>query len=267
MLDLSEVKSRQQKVWAAGDYARIAAPMLIMAEVLCETLELCAGQKVLDVAAGNGNAALAAARRWCEVTAIDYVPALLDQGRQRAAAERLEVTFQEGDAEAIPFSDETFDVVLSTIGAMFAPDQAKAAHELVRVCKRGGKIGITTWPPDSFVGEWFQVTARHVPPPPGLRPPTFWGTEEGLLELLGDQETELQVNRRTFYFRYRTIQHWLDYFRAYFGPTRVAFEQLNPRGQDALAKDLVDVVRRFDQSCDNTMVVPGDYLEVIAVRH
>ena len=267
MIHFAAIKGLQQQTWAAGDYSKIAAPMMLMAELLCEAVDLCAGQKVLDVATGSGNTALAAARRGCEVIGIDYVPALLERGRERAAVEQLQVSFQEGDAENLPCPDKSFDVVLSTIGAMFAPDQEKAARELLRVCRPGGTIGLTAWTPDGFVGEWFRLTAGYVPPPPGIRPPTFWGTEEGLIELFGDEFESLQTTRRAFFFRYRSAAQWLDYFRTYFGPTRRAFETLDPGRQECLAKDLVELVRRFDRSCDQTMIVPGNYLEVVAVCH
>ncbi len=264
--DLQTIKERQKQTWAAGDYSMIAAPMAIMGELLCEAVGVCAGQKVLDVATGSGNAALAAARRWCDVTGIDYVPALLERGRERAAAERLEVDFQEGDAEAIPFPDESFDAVLSAIGVMFAPNQEQAALELLRVCRPGGKIGLTNWTPDSFVGRWFLTIAQHVPAPPGLPSPTRWGTETGLAEIFGDRIAILQCTRRSFYFRYRSAQHWLEYFRDYFGPTRRAFEALDPAGRERLSQDLIELVGLFDQSCDQSMVAPGDYLEVVAVK-
>jgi ubiquinone/menaquinone biosynthesis C-methylase UbiE len=266
MNEFSGVKARQQQTWASGDYSMIAAPMAIMGELLCEAVGLCAGQKVLDVAAGSGNAALAAARRWCEVTAVDYVPALLERGRERARAERLEVHFQEGDAEDLPFPDESFDVVLSAIGVMFAPDQHRAAGELLRVCRPGGKIGLTNWTPDGFVGQWFPALSRYLPPPPNLRPPTIWGTEAGLQELFGEQVASLQVQRRHFYFRYLSKQHWLEYFRAYFGPTKQAFERLDPTSQEHLAQDLLALVDRFNQACDQSMLAPGEYLEVVAIK-
>src|SRR5215210_6287956 len=203
--DLAEIKKRQQRAWASGDYTVFGAALLIISELLCEAVNLRPSEKVLDVATGSGNTALAAARRFCEVTGIDYVPALLERGRERAAAERLEIAFQEGDAEDIPFPDASFDVVLSTVGVMFAPDQKKAAGELLRVCRPGGMIGLANWTPESFAGEMPGVFGRYVPPPSGLDPPTLWGTEERVRELLGGGVAGLQTARRSFVFRYRSV--------------------------------------------------------------
>ena len=264
--DLAAIKQRQQKTWSSGDYAVIGTTLAIMAEQLCETVDLRPGSKVLDVACGHGNAALAAARRWCDVTAIDYVPELLARGRERAAAEHLAVSFQEGDAEAIPFPDNSFDVVLSTVGVMFAPNQERTGSELLRVCRPGGKIGLANWTPSGFIGDMFRAIGRHVPPPPGLKPPALWGTEERLGELFDDRDASLQTVRRSFLFRYRSPQHWLDVFRGYYGPMLKAFESLDPAGQERLAGDLLDVAHRFNQSGDETFVAPGAYLDVVAVK-
>ena len=264
--DLAAIKQRQQQTWAAGDYEVIGSTLVVIGELLCEAVDLRAGQRVLDVATGSGNAALSAARRFCEVTGVDYVPALLERGRQRAAAERLAVAFVEGDAEDIPFSDASFDVVLSTLGSMFAPDQEKAAGELLRVCRPGGKVGLANWTPDGFIGQMFRVTSRYVSPPPGLKPPVLWGTEERLRELFGDRVASVRAERRTFVFRYRSFEHWLEAFRDYYGPVHKAFQALDPDRQAAYAADLRALVEQFNRSNDGTVAVPSDYLEVVAVR-
>ena len=264
--DLAAIKRRQQQTWATGDYAVVGSTLTVMAELLCEAVDLHAGQRVLDVATGNGNAALSAARRFCVVTGIDYVPALLARGRERATADGLPVVFAEGDAEDIPFPDASFDVVLSTLGVMFAPDQEKTAAELLRVCRPGGKIGLANWTPDGFIGQMFKVTGRYVPPPPGLRPPALWGTVERLRELFGNGIASMQAERRSFVFRYRSFDHWLEVFRTYYGPVSKAFQALDADQQEAYAADLRALVAQFDGSVDGTMAVPSDYLEVVAVR-
>jgi SAM-dependent methyltransferase len=264
--DLDAIKGRQRQTWASGDYAAVGTRILIMSELLCEAVDLRAGQQVLDVATGSGNAALAAARRWCEVTGVDYVPALLERARVRAQAEGLPVTFREGDAEQLPFPDAAFDVVLSVVGVMFAPDQERAARELLRVCRPGGKIGLANWTPDGFVGELFRVMGRYVPPPPGLKSPALWGTDERLRELFGDGVGSLHVTRRSFFYRYRSGEHFLEFFRATYGPTLKAFESLDATAHENLGRDIVDLVRRFNVAEDGTMVWPSDYIEVVAVR-
>jgi SAM-dependent methyltransferase len=264
--DLVEIKKRQQRAWASGDYAVFGAALLVISELLCEVVDLRPGQKVLDVATGSGNTALAAARRYGEATGVDYVPALLERGRERAAAERLEVAFREGDAEELPFPDASFDVVLSTVGVMFAPDQKKAAGELIRVCRSGGRIGLASWTLDSFATEMPRVFARYEPPPPGLESPSRWGAEEYVRELLGDGIGELQTTRRTFVFRYRSVRHYLEMLQTYLGPARQAFESLSPAERERLEGDLADLVKRMYRSGDGTMVVPSDYMEVVAAR-
>ncbi|HEV2093389.1 MAG TPA: class I SAM-dependent methyltransferase [Rubrobacter sp.] len=264
--DLSGIKERQQLAWASGDYATFGAAFLIMSELLCEAVDLRPGQTVLDVATGSGNTALAAARRFGETTGIDYVPALLERGRERAAAERLAIAFREGDAESIPFQDAAFDIVLSTVGVMFAPDQEKAAGELLRVCRPGGKIGLANWTPDGFAGELGSLFGRYLPFSPGLKPPVLWGTEERLRELLGAGAGELRIVRRSFVFRYRSVRHYLEILKTQLGPTRETFRALDPARRDDLVGELVDLVGRFNRSGDETMVVPSDYLEVVATR-
>ncbi len=266
MPDLAAIKERQQRAWASGDYAVFGATLLIMSELLCEAVDLRPGQKVLDVATGSGNTALAAARRFVETTGIDYVPALLERGRERAAAERLEVAFREGDAESIPFPDASFDVVLSTVGVMFAPDQEKAAAELLRVCRPEGRIGLANWTPDSFAGEQGSLFGEYLPFSPGLKPPVLWGTEERLRELLGGGARDLRIARRSFVFRYRSVPHYLEVLRTQLGPTRETFRTLDPPRRECLVGELVDLIGRFNRSGDGTMVVPSDYLEVVATR-
>ncbi len=264
--DLAAIKERQQWAWASGDYAVFGATLLIMSELLCEAVDLRPGQRVLDVATGSGNAALAAARRFGEVTGIDYVPTLLGRGRERAAAEGLRVAFREGDAESIPFPDASFDVVLSTVGVMFAPDQQKAAGELLRVCRAGGKIGLANWTPDGFAGEMGSLFGSYLPLSPGLKPPVLWGTEERLRELLESYAESFRIVRRSFVFRYRSVRHYLDVLQNDLGPTREAFLALDPPRREKLVDELVHLIDRFNRSGDETMVVPSDYLEVVVTR-
>lgn len=265
-LDLAALKTRQQGAWSSGDYAVVGTTLQIVGETLCETLDVHAGQKLLDVAAGNGNVALAAARRWCDVVATDYVPALLDRARERAAADRLGIEFREADAEALPFPDGSFDVVVSSFGVMFTPDQERAAAELLRVCRRGGRIGLANWTPDGFIGQLFRTIGRHVPPPPGARSPALWGTSTRLAELFGPHATSIASAQRHFVFRYRSAAHWLEVFRTYYGPILKAFAALAPAAQASLEHDLLSLVERFNRSGDGTMVVPSEYLEVVVTR-
>jgi ubiquinone/menaquinone biosynthesis C-methylase UbiE len=260
--DLAAVKARQQGAWASGNYAVVGTTLQIVGERLCEALDLRSGETVLDVAAGNGNATLAAARRWCRVTSTDYVPALLEQGRRRADAEGLSVNFQVADAETLPFDAGSFDVVLSTFGVMFTPDQDKAAGELSRVCRPGGRIGLANWTPDGFIGQLFKTIGQHVPPPAGLRPPSLWGTVDRLEEMFGDHGT-VEATKRVFVFRYRSAGHWIEVFRTWYGPVHKAFAALSAEGQNQLDKDLTDLIGRFNRATDGTMVVPSDYLEVV----
>jgi SAM-dependent methyltransferase len=265
-VDFTAVKSRQQATWSSGDYAVIGTTLAITGELLCEAVELRPGQRVLDVAAGNGNATIAAARRWAEVTSTDYVPALLERGRAKAAAERLDVTFQEADAEQLPFADSSFDVVLSVFGVMFTANQEQAAQELLRVCRPGGKIGLANWTPEGFIGHVFRTIGKYVPPPSGVKSPVLWGTEQRLRELLGDGISELAINRRLFVFRYRSAEHWLHVFRSYYGPMLKAFAALDAAGQAGLARDLTELLQRFNQGGRETLAVPSEYVEVVATR-
>lgn len=261
--DFAAVKLKQQAAWSAGDYAVVGTTLQIVGETLCEALDLRAGERVLDVAAGNGNATLAAARRWCDVVSTDYVSALLSRGQARASAEGLAVQFQEADAENLPFADGSFDVVLSTFGVMFTPNQQRAASEMARVCKSGGKIGLANWTPSGFIGELFKLMGRYIPPPTGVKSPSLWGTEERLRELFGDRIAILETVRKNFVFRYRTPQHWLDTFRTYYGPVQKAFNAVGATREEALAADLIRLVQQFNRAGDGAMVLPSEYLEIV----
>ncbi len=264
--DLAALKARQQGTWSSGDYAVVGTTLQIVGEQLCESLDVRAGQKVLDVAAGNGNASLAAARRWCDVVSTDYVPALLGRARERAAAERLKVEFQEADAEALPFPDGGFDAVVSTFGVMFTPDQDKAAAELMRVCRPGGKIGLANWTPDGFIGHVFKTIGKHLPPPAGIKSPALWGTRARIEEMFGAHASSIKTESRDFVFRYRSPEHWLEVFKTYYGPLLKAFGALEPAAQAALTGDLMAQIERFNRSGDAAMVVPSEYLEIVVTR-
>jgi SAM-dependent methyltransferase len=264
--DLAAVKTRQQGAWSSGDYAVVGTTLQIVGEALCEALDLRAGQKVLDVAAGNGNVSLAAARRWCDVTATDYVPALLDRAHERAAAERLDIRVREADAEALPFDDGSFDVVVSTFGVMFTPDQDQAAAELVRVCRPGGKIGLANWTPDGFIGQLFKTLGKHLPPPTGVKSPALWGTPARIRELFEPQAAAIELQPRHFVFRYRSPAHWIDVFKTFYGPLLKAYAALPPAAQSALTSDLEALIARFNRSGDASMVVPSEYLEIVITR-
>jgi SAM-dependent methyltransferase len=265
-IDLAAVKTRQQAAWSTGTYAVVGTTLQIVGEQLCEALDLRAGSHVLDVAAGNGNATLAAARRWCEVTSTDYVPSLLDAGRLRAQAEGHSVKFQEADAEALPFADGAFDAVLSTFGVMFTPNQDKAAGELLRVCRPGGRIGLANWTPDSFIGQLFKTIGKYVPPAPGMKSPALWGTQARLDELFGAAARSLQVHSREFTFRYRSPQHWIDVFRSYDGPMNKTFAALDAEKQAAFQQDIMALMTARNRSGDATLVLPSEYLEVVVER-
>src|SRR5262249_55915622 len=264
--DLATVKQRQQAAWSSGDYAIVGTTLQIVGEQLCEALELRPGSKVLDVAAGNGNVTLAAARRWCEVTSTDYVPELLERGRERAAGERLQVDFRVADAEALPFPDASFDVVVSTFGVMFTADQDKAAGELMRVCRRGGKIGLANWTPAGFIGQVFKTLGKYLPPPTGVKSPALWGTRARLDEMFGAQASGIAAEPRMFVFRYRSAEHWLDVFKTFYGPMLKAFGALDADAQAGLRRDLVAVVAEFNRAKDGTMAVPSEYLEVVMIK-
>ncbi|WP_199513826.1 class I SAM-dependent methyltransferase [Nucisporomicrobium flavum] len=263
---LDGIKARQQKTWASGDYGAVAALIQPISELLVQSADLSAGSRVLDVATGTGNAAIAAARCLCEVVGVDYVPGLLERARARAAAEHLPVRFTEADAENLPCDDGEWDAVFSVVGVMFAPDQERAAAELTRVCRPGGTIALANWTPDGFIGDLFRTVGRRVPPPPGVRAPVEWGTEPRLRELLGDRVSELRLNRRDFVFRFASAEAFTDYFRSWYGPTLKAFEALGEDDGKLLYADLVDLVRRYDVAGDGTVKIPSAYVEVLATR-
>ena len=264
--DLAAVKTRQQAAWSSGDYAVVGTTLQIVGEDLCEALDLHSGQKVLDVAAGNGNVTLAAARRWCDVTSTDYVPTLLERGRIRAQAEGWAIDFKEADAEDLPFPDGSFDAVVSTFGVMFTPNQDRAAAELLRVCKPGGKIGLANWTPEGFIGQLFKTLGRHMPPPAGVKSPALWGTRARLTEMFGAQASSIETLPRNFMFRYRSAQHWMDVFKTYYGPLLKTFAALQPPAQQALHDDIIALIARMNRSGDATMVVPSEYLEVVVTK-
>lgn len=261
--DFSAIKQRQQATWASGDYAVVGTTLQIVGELLAEAADVRAGERVLDVAAGNGNATLAAARRFADVTSTDYVPALLDKGRERARAEALPVQFEAADAEALPYADASFDVVLSTYGVMFTPDHGRAARELVRVVRPGGRIGLANWTPDGFIGRLFKVVGAHVPPPAGLKSPALWGSEPYLQELFGAHATHVSCTRRQFNFRYRSTAHFVQIFRNFYGPTHKAFVALDAKGQQSLERGITELISELNVAGPASLVVPSDYLEVV----
>ena len=265
-IDLAAVKNKQQLAWSSGDYAVVGTTLQIVGESLCEALDLRAGEQVLDVAAGNGNATLAAARRWCDVISSDYVPTLLERGRARASAEGLPVKFEQADAENLQFAEASFDVVLSTFGVMFTPDQEKAAAEMARVCKSGGRIGLANWTPTSFVGEIFKLIGRYIPPAAGVKSPALWGTEARLRELFGARLDSIAIERKDFVFRYHSAAHWLEVFRTFYGPLHKAFAALDAEMQGSLTADLIALAERFNRATDGTLVAPSEYLEVVIQR-
>jgi SAM-dependent methyltransferase len=265
-IDLPAVKSRQQAAWSAGNYAVVGTTLQIVGENLCEALDLRSGARVLDVAAGNGNATLAAARRWCDVTSTDYVSSLLESGQARALAEGHTIAFQEADAEDLPFPDASFDVVISTFGVMFTPNQDKAASELARVCKPGGKIGLANWTPESFIGQLFKTIGKYVPPAPGVKSPGLWGTKARLEELFGNNALEIRATNREFAFRYHSPTHWIEVFRTYYGPMNKTFGALDSEKQAAFTRDLLTLMESRNRSGDRTLVLPSEYIEVVIDR-
>jgi ubiquinone/menaquinone biosynthesis C-methylase UbiE len=265
-IDLAALKTRQQAAWASGDYAVVGTTLQIVGEQLAEALDLRFDERVLDVAAGNGNATLAAARRGCMVTSTDYVPALLEKGAARAHAEGLNVTFETADAEALPYPDASFDAVVSTFGVMFVADHAKAAAELARVCKPGARIGMANWTPDGFIGQVFKTLGQHMPPPAGAKSPSLWGVAKHLRELFGGTAATIRITPRHFNFRYRSAAHFLEVFRTWYGPIHKAFLALPPEKAEALAADLTALLNRMNIADEGSLVVPGEYAEVVIVR-
>lgn len=264
-IDLATIKSRQQIAWGSGDYAIVGTTLQIVGEMLCEAVDLRSNQRVLDVAAGNGNATLAAARRFANVVSTDYVGALLERGRERAKADRLPVIFQEADAEALPFAEGSFDVVLSTFGVMFTPNQQQAANELMRVCRPGGKIGLANWTPESFIGQLFKTIGKYVPPAPGMKSPALWGSRAHLDTLFGSKAS-VAVESKNFVFRYKSPKHWVEIFSTYYGPMVKAFAATDPEARKALEADLYALLGEFNVAGDGTLVIPSEYLEVVITK-
>jgi ubiquinone/menaquinone biosynthesis C-methylase UbiE len=265
--DLASLKARQHSAWSAGDYAVVGSTLQIVGEQLCEALDLRAGQRVLDVAAGNGNVSLAAARRWCEVTSTDFVPALLARAQARAAADGFNIAFREADAEALPFADASFDAVVSTYGVMFTPDQEKAATEMLRVCRPSGKIGLANWTPQGFVGQMFKTLGQYLPPPASAKSPALWGTRGRLAELLGSAARSIHAEPRNFMFRYRSPAHFIDVFTTYYGPIVKALAALEKDQRQSLVADLQALIGRLNRASEGTMVVQGEYLEVVIIKN
>lgn len=264
--DFAAIKQRQQAVWASGDYAVIGTGLQIVGECLAEAADIRADEQVLDVAAGNGNATLAAARRYARVTSTDYVPALLDKAAERARADGLAVKFEVADAEALPFESGRFDAVLSTFGVMFTPDHDRAAREILRVLRSGGRIGLANWTPEGFIGRLFKIVGAQLPPPAGVKSPVLWGTESHMVELFGAQAVAMRCERRHYHFRYRSAEHWLDVFRNWYGPVHKAFATLDATGRQALAHDIIALLEEMNVAGPDSLVVPGEYLEVVITK-
>ena len=265
-VDFSAIKQRQQATWASGNYAIIGTTLQIVGENLAEAMDLRAGERVLDVAAGNGNATLAAARRFARVTSTDYVSGLLESGAERARANGLDIRFQVADAENLPFADSAFDAALSTFGVMFTPQQARAAQELTRVVRNGGRIGLASWTPEGFIGDLFRLIATYVPPPAGLQSPMLWGTEPRIVELFGPESSEIRCERRHYSFRYESPAHWIEVFRNFYGPTHKVYAALDPDRQASLSRDISELLERRNLGGKDSLVVPSEYLEVVIRR-
>ena len=262
--DYGAIKVKQKATWASGDYSVIGTTLQIVGERVCEAIDIRAGEAVLDIAAGNGNATLAAARQFAKVTSTDYVGALLERGRQRAAAEHLDVMFIEADAEALPFADNSYDAVLSTFGVMFAPNQDRAASEMSRVVRSGGRIGLANWTPEGFIGQLFKIIGKHVAPPAGVKSPALWGTEARLAELFPGHL--IKAEKKIFHFRYLSPEHFINVFRTWYGPTHRAFAALDPAGQAALQADILELLNASNRGGKDTLIVPSEYLEAAVTK-
>ena len=261
--DYDAIKAKQNAVWSAGDYAIVGSTLQIVGEQLCVALDARPGASFLDVAAGNGNVTLAAARRWCDVTSTDYVPALLESGRRRAEANGMSITYQVADAENLSFEDGSYDYVASSFGVMFTPNQAKSASEMARVCRRGGRIGLANWTPGSFIGDVFKLVGRFVPPPAGLSSPALWGTKERLQELFGDAATNIRIESKFFDFRYESVDHFIDVFSTYYGPTLKVLEALDGEERARFTSELRELLDSWNEATDGTLSIPSEYLEVV----
>lgn len=266
IVDFAAIKQRQQATWESGDFAIIGTTLQIVGESLAEAADVNAGERVLDVAAGNGNASLAAARRFAQVTSTDYVPHLLDKGAARARAEGLNIKFEVADAERLPFVDGAFDAVLSTYGVMFAPDHQKSAQELMRVTRAGGRVGLANWTPEGFLGDLFRLVGSFSPPPAGLQSPLLWGSEPHIVSLFGPQAIGIRCVRKHFNFRYRSASHFISIFRSFYGPTHKAFEALDPAGQARMHEALNELLERRNVGGPTALVVPGEYLEIVVTK-
>jgi ubiquinone/menaquinone biosynthesis C-methylase UbiE len=266
-IDFTELKQRLRDTWMAGDFGVIASYNVKLGEQFVSRINMQRGMKVLDVACGTGNTTMPAARSGATVTGTDIAPNLLEQARVRAAKEQLSIQFDEGDAESLPYSDASFDIVLSMFGAMFAPRPEVVAAELLRVCRSGGLIAMGNWTPTGFTGTIFKTTAKHVPPPPGVPSPVLWGDEATVRERFGSGVSKLTCTPQIAEFRYDAPPTGVvQLFRRYFGPTQTAFSKLNPAGQTALAADLESVWAQANDAKDGTTLVQNEYLEVHAVR-
>ncbi|MEX0347178.1 MAG: class I SAM-dependent methyltransferase [Rhizobiaceae bacterium] len=256
---------RLNKSWSSVDYARIGVRLQITGEKLAEAADFTPGSKVLDIAAGNGNASLAVARRFCEVTSTDYVQSLLDKGRERAEAEDLDIEFMIADAQDLPFADNSFDGIISTFGSMFAPDQRATAAELIRVCRPGGKIALASWTPRSFIGRLCRLVGSHMSASPGFKAPANWGRDEWLTEHFGAASSSMNLVRKEYNWRYHSAEHFLDYFRTYYGLVHKAFEKVGPEGEQLLAHDILSLVHEFNVADDGTVRMPSEYTQAVIV--